>query len=1033
LNNLIHRLSILGGEFRFEEKWLIAPSLRVARQWLDRLALCGGSVLNFRPKTIKALAIELAGPEIASAGYALITGPEQSILIHTILKGICAKETGYFKASAAGSGLAKIVTSSIQSLRMAGVTPDQIKDSFFDAPEKASDLREILDHYTRGLRERALIDYSDVFAMASKRIVRDRDFPAQNVLIVTPDNLDLSAAEKELLKSIPSERLKVLETAPGNLDSSPETDLRLLRFATDPAKAPDATGDGTVRIFRAIGEANEVRHALAQCLSAGLSLDEVELLHTDYETYAPLIYETFAKLTSGVSGDFEVLPVTFAEGIPARYSRPARAIPAFFSWIESGYTQEILVRMIQEGLLEIPDFDSESASYVELAGLLKDLYISFGLNRYVPKIQEKIAQLSAEQSSATTESEEEDPERARSVRNYSILLNLAEKLGSICPKDASFVSLLKSAAAFLDGFARAETELDNYVLVKFVEDINQLLHSMEEFAPNEGLAWSDWLTGLALDTKVAGSGPRPGRLHVDHVLKGGHSGRKYTFIIGLDDTRFPGGGSRDPLLLDAEREKVSDRLTSSAQDLNLKLKRFAALPSMLRGTLTLGFSCHNVKDDREMFPSPVLFSAYRILSNNRTGDQRQMLDFCGDAASFAPYREDECLDESRWWLRRICEPEKVANIRELVWESFPHLERGDRARMIKGSEDFTEYDGNLGPIDSRFDPYFWSGPSMSAAKLETMGRCPKSYFYKYLLKISPPRDLTVDFTQWLTPPQVGELLHQFFHQFMKELMEKRRKPRLQDIARLRAILTTHVDTFKAVYPPPNESALRRQVLQLERVANIFLTEEEQLCRSSRPIYLETPVGMRIVGADEETGPQKPVRIPLGDKSIRATGVIDRIDESEEGGEEPVHWVWDYKSGSSRKYEGDDPFNSGRIIQHALYLKLAQLGLKLKTCHFGYFFPGEGARGIRIRRYREDLAQADFIISSLCKMISEGCFLPTNVKDDCRYCDYRMICGDADRVASSAKLKLSNPANDRLKTFKELRKIGSQDRRSRSKK
>ncbi len=941
---MIRALSLLSEEFIFEEKWLIAPSLRVGRQWLDSLTLCGHSALNFRTKTMKALAIELAGPEKSTSDCKLITGPGQTVLIHTILKDISSKDNAYFKILPAGVGLPNIVSSSIQSLRMAGVTPDQIQDSFFDSSAKASDLRDILERYTRELQEKGLIDYSDVLAMAATRIAGDPDVLPQHVLIIAPDNLDLLSGESALLDAIPRERLRILETDERSRDSEPETDLRLLKFVTDPTKAPSAIGDRTARIFRAVGEANEVRHVLGQCLAAGVPFDQVELLHTDYETYAPIIYETLSKLTSGASRESEAPPVTFAEGVPARYSRPARALMAFLSWIESGYGQKTLVRMIQEGLLEIPGFDSEDTGYLELAGLLRDVYIAFDINRYVPRIKEKFDQLLAETASAAAKGEEDNLERSRSIRNYEMLLRLAEQLVAISPEDHSFVSLLRSSAAFLKDYARSETELDNYVLVKFLEDIDRLLHSINEFAPDHELNWSDWLLNLALDSKVAGSGPRPGRLHVDHVLKGGGSGRKHTFIIGLDDSRFPGAGSKDPLLLDPEREKVSHRLKSSAQDLKLKLERFTALTLTLRGTLSLGFSCHNVKDDREMFPSPVLFAAYRILSNNRTGDQRQMLEFSGDAASFAPYKEEECLDESRWWLWRICEPVKVENFREIVWDSFPHLQRGAQATLFKDSPDFTEYDGNIGPVESAFDPYSGLGPSMSASKLETMGRCPKSYFYKYVLRIAPPRDLTVDFTKWLEAPQLGELLHEVFHQFMRELMKKRQKPRRQDKGRLLAVLNTHIETFKALYPPPNESAFRRQVLQLERIANIFLTEEEELCRSSRPIHLETPIGMSVEGAQEDIGPRKPVRIALGSKSIRALGVIDRIDQSEEGSEGDVHWIWDYKSGSSRKYRRRRSLQQRTHNPTRVVFETGSVRSKIEDLSFRIFFSRRGRPG-----------------------------------------------------------------------------------------
>ena len=76
----------------------------------------------------------------------------------------------------------------------------------------------------------------------------------------------------------------------------------------------------------------------------------------------------------------------------------------------------------------------------------------------------------------------------------------------------------------------------------------------------------EWLSSLPGTVKVGGSGPRPGRLHVAHALSGGHSGRKQTFVVGLDDSRFPGAGLNDPLLLDEERGKLSPKLPKASAE-----------------------------------------------------------------------------------------------------------------------------------------------------------------------------------------------------------------------------------------------------------------------------------------------------------------------------------------------------------------------------------------------------------------------------------------------------------------------------------
>ena len=117
-------------------------------------------------------------------------------------------------------------------------------------------------------------------------------------------------------------------------------------------------------------------------------------------------------------------------------------------------------------------------------------------------------------------------------------------------------------------------------------------------ASTHGIGWSD----CPARPGYWGAGPRPHCLHVAHVRAGGHTGRPHTFIVGLDDSRFPGAGLQDPLLLDSERRQLSPNLEIAATRLENKLRDFARLLARLRGRLTLSFCARSVNDDREMFP-----------------------------------------------------------------------------------------------------------------------------------------------------------------------------------------------------------------------------------------------------------------------------------------------------------------------------------------------------------------------------------------------------------------------------------------------
>lgn len=1038
MNRLATELARICRERLLDEKWLIAPSLRVGHQWLDIVTLAGGPLLNARIKTLKGLALDLAGPEMARQGVSLITATGSLVFVDRILNRLPESSSGYLSSLPPSPTLSKTVCSTIDALRLAGLSEADLRPQCFEAPEKSEDLAFALTEYLRVLGEKSLIDYAAALSLATERLVKDSTALAADLLVLLPEDLDLGHMEQEMVAALPtSVRVTLHVDRPGEPpDEVPElaTDASLLRWLPSPAAAPAAPGDGTAEIFRAVGEANEVREVLRTCLSKGYKFDEVEILHTDYETYVPLIYELLIRPEAEATFDDQGLLVTFAEGIPTRFSKPGRALTAWIAWLQDGHVQATLARMIQDGLLELPGMDEDRFSFSSLATLFREVAIGLGRDRYVPKLVEKIAEEIDKAAPTHGGKDRNDGTHAATyrVKGLHILLSLVKRLLEFSPTgDSQNGDLLDSAKKFLEESARSDSEFDNYALKALLDELNEMAFWTRQDSEAVDFDLWEWLSSLPGTVRVGGSGPRPGRLHVAHALSGGHSGRKQTFVVGLDDSRFPGAGLNDPLLLDEERGKLSPKLPKASAELGRKLERFAELQARLRGSVTLGFSCLNLQEDREMFPSPVVLSAYRVLSNNREGDQGDLMTWLSGPASFAPDAADRCLNEHEWWLWRLCGPKAILNAPEAVGRYFPHLARGLVAAAARKSDEFTKYDGYLAEPPPELDPSSPRGPVLSARRLETVGCCPLRYFFKYVLAIEPPEELIVDLTRWLDPLEFGNLLHEVFYRFMSEIIAERRLPLYErDSPKLFKILDEVVARYERLYPPPGPSAFRQQILQLIRTAQIFLVEEEELCRHSRPLFLEAAIGMPSYERSSPLDALEPVSIPLpSGKTIRARGRLDRVDSIDDGSES-VFSIWDYKTGRPTRYEKPDYFWQGRVIQHALYIEMARAILKKKVApgaevsHFGYFFPGSGHRGVRIRRWRGQMVGAAEVIDRLCKILATGCFLPTNnSREDCPFCDYLLICGDVDALASASARKLENPLNECLQPIRELRNVG----------
>jgi ATP-dependent helicase/nuclease subunit B len=1043
-NTLVKEMSEVCRGHLLDEKWLIAPSLRAGNDWLLAVVRAGQPVVNGHARTVAKLALDLAGPVFAEEKLTLITGRQGVLLIDRVIRNLRKRGQGYLSRISPSVRLAEAVFRAVDAFRRAGLGPSDLRDGQFEVPEKGRELREILRGYVAELDHGKWIDRAGVLERAIERLETDSNALAANVIVLVPENAEAAGLEGRLLAALPEVRRKLLRVDHAGTTESGGVELlsdaALLRWVLSPVEAPTANNDGTAQVFRAIGEINEIREVLRRCARGRIPLDQVELLCTDIASYGPLVFDTFAQL-AGSDQKLDDLPVTFQDGISARQSRPGRALIGWLRWVRDDFPQRGLVQMIQEGLLRFVDHDLAKLPFQQLARVLRGLEIGFGRERYLAVLErheKAAAAMAVDVNLARDEDGEVDyhraryeAERAQALRSLRDLIEPLLVLSS--GADASAPVVLERALKFLRVHSRQNDKLDEYACTRLQSAIKEVYEILK---PEEGTSGIDafaWLAELPDQVKVNAQGPRGGRLHVAPILAGGHSGRPYTFIVGLDDSRFPGARLQDPILLDVERRGLSPELETSADHLDRRMKHMARLFARLRGTVTLSYSCYNLIDDRDTFPSSIVLNAYRILSGERNGDHAALARWVGPAASFAPSEAGKALTESEWWLWRLSGAEQVAEPERLIGECYPHLARGFELARSRKLDEFGIFDGWIPARYPELDFREAVGPTVSASKLETLGTCPLKYFFRYVLEIKPPEEIEIDRDAWLDPLSRGSLLHAVFEAFFKE----RDDPSApidpeRDGTRLKTILERQIAIYKNKIPPPSDAVLRREVSHLERTARIFLAEEldYRLETGNRPSFFEVSVGLEPSGSGSVLDLRDPVRVSLpGGGTLRMRGRIDRVDRV--AGPNPNEFlVWDYKTGSTWKYDQEPrPFWEGRVVQHALYLKAMKALLEAKAKdfpgaradRFGYFFPSEKASGERIEFSVKELAGGGEILARLAEIAASGAFVATNnAKIDCRHCDYLRICGDVTALAAATDRKLRKPSNTILAPFAELR-------------
>jgi hypothetical protein len=345
------------------------------------------------------------------------------------------------------------------------------------------------------------------------------------------------------------------------------TRAALLGFVLAPQEAPPAPpDDGTVGFFRAVGEANEVREVFRRCADRRLAFDDVEIVSADAGTYGPLIYETALRL-SGENAKAEGLPVTFADGLSARYFRPGRALAAWVEWVRGGFAPEPLARMIQEGLLALPAAEPGRAGRARMAAVLRSLPIGAERGRYLPAIDAHIR--AAETRLRRPGGGEDDGDGAGQSGKLRLetlrgLRRVVGDLLDLAPDGAGGpVAALETALKLLERSARVAGEMDGYARQKLGQEISALRDCLADGRAVPGFEAWDWLADLPASIRLGGQGPRPGCVHVSGIEGGGHSGRAHVFVVGLDDARFPGGSRQDPLLLDDERRQLPGSLPTA--------------------------------------------------------------------------------------------------------------------------------------------------------------------------------------------------------------------------------------------------------------------------------------------------------------------------------------------------------------------------------------------------------------------------------------------------------------------------------------
>jgi ATP-dependent helicase/nuclease subunit B len=430
---------------------------------------------------------------------------------------------------------------------------------------------------------------------------------------------------------------------------------------------------------------------------------------------------------------------------------------------------------------------------------------------------------------------------------------------------------------------------------------------------------------------------------------------------------------RDPLLTDHDRLQVAPALITTAERVAETQFRFNSLFARLRGAVTLSYSAYDTVEGRRLGPAAVVLDAYRGKTGNPAANYEDLRAATQQVAT-AVARREAPLDVDDVWLSFMAEDGVIRAAQHVVRNAFGGLDSGLAARQQRQSRTVNAHHGLVAGRES-LDPRL-NSDIVSPSRLEALGTCGLRYFYRYVLGIRPPDIPEFDPEVWLDPRNRGSLLHEVYELALKDARNRGVEVLSSEFESL-ALEHLQMACFKwrGLVPPPSTTVYERECADLRADVVAFCS----MCRDdgARWTDLELSFG---------TEDKQPVLVPLLGGRIKLQGRIDRVDETDNG--ELV--VIDYKTGSAGPYKGAS-FDGGRRLQHYLYAIAVEQLLGRKVARMEYRFPTARADNTIVGYEISELGAGREVISALLDNVAAGRFLPTDDRDDCRFCDFRTCC------------------------------------------
>lgn len=1057
------------------EVLVVGPSWAACDDFVRAAALERGALFGLTRLTLDRLAARLATPILARDGRAPAGGLTRAAVTARAVHRLGQEEAFVRFAPVAGRpGFAPAASRTIDELRMQRVVPGALSA----AGGGGLDLERLTREIDAELTAAGLADRAMVFAAA----VTALDGAAPGIADVPLLCLDLvvaSAAEAELLAALARRAPSLLATVPAGDDGTiarlqsalaatierpalPETSSlgRLKQHLFAESAPTPAPLDDTVSLRSWPGEAREcveIARTVQATAAAGVPFDRIAVLLHAPATYTAHLEEAFARAE---------IPAFIDRGA-RRPHAAGRALLALLACAAEGCSARRFAEYLSLG--QVPD--AETATAVErwtppqddllpladappaeapaphddavlrdpdavavMAGslrapwrwekLLVDAAVIGRRERWARRLGGLAKEFERRGAEVRDENESRAAMLARDRRDLDHLsgfaLPLIDRLCAL-PSHGSWGEWL----AALSDLARAALREPDVVLSTLAE-----LAPMSPVGPVD-LDEVQLVLGLRLrDLTVPPPRRRYGAVYVGstHDVRG--MAFDVVFVPGLAEKVFPGKIVEDPILLDALRSGVSDRLATQrtrVADERLAL-RLAAGAATQR--LVLSYPRIDVEQARPRVPS---FYALECLRAAEGGDVLGFETLAaraveGDAGRLgwpAPKLATDAIDEAEYDLALLqplleLDPDATAGTARYLVGANPHLARALRARARRWLRKWTINDGLVDPdalARQALERHQMTARAFSPTALQQFTACPYRFFLQAIHRLQPYEEPeAIEVMDALTR---GSLFHDVQFGVLTKLREQGALPitaaTLETAhAEVEAVLRDVAKTYEDDLAPAIHRVWEDGITGVRADLREWIRRQANAGDGWTPARFELAFGLADRDRLHEDPASVAAPVPLLGGALQLRGSIDLVERHETTS---ALRATDHKTG--KVYAAD-----GVVVGGGKYLQPILYALVLEKLLHGpvaagrlYYCTADGGFVTRDVPLDDDSrAAATEVTAIIGKALADG-FLPAAPEDGaCRWCDYRPVCGPYEEMRSGRK------PHERLADLRRLRAL-----------